>query len=611
MILDRIATLGRFLVAGHPAESNRGSLTIPGLEKRVCVHFDRAGTPHVVAENEPDLFFAQGFVTARDRLSQLEAWRRLATGSLASMLGDRTLAQLVPGAPDIPLTKFDEWMAALALRSAARRALESTSTRGKLALGRLCAGINACVDLSLEHPPALHASLGVAPTAFDVLDLLAIARSAWILISPAARAALATNANWATFAATLEHALLPAQGFAGARAFEHSGIIAASLPFPAILPCPLYEIHLSAGAYDAIGASLPGIPGIVAGYNRSFAWSFVASGAPDAVETPALRLAIHEGGSEIDAFLAMMRGRGIEDVQGALRDLPGALSFACADAGGAALAHDAGFVVESGRPLDPARYDGLRRTRGDLVTAGAMTSRARRLREILGAAKDLDALVLGLSDTIDPAGLEMKARILAIPAASLSPLAAKAHAVLGEWDGKIVGSSAGAAILSGIDPGVDPAAALESWVAHLAGRLGQNPRNWRLDRLVRATRLSSPVFGGGIVPGRRISTLRAFAGRRPGARMLRRPIVGDATLAAPSAYRFVAEIGPDGAHGRAALFGGSSADPLSRHCDDQRPAAMHETSLRIPKVEPLVLEPPASEIPSTGAVLPLLEGRGA
>ena len=50
---------------------------------------DRWGIAHIYAKDEHDLFFAQGFNVARDRLFQLEMWRRLATGTLAEIQGPR------------------------------------------------------------------------------------------------------------------------------------------------------------------------------------------------------------------------------------------------------------------------------------------------------------------------------------------------------------------------------------------------------------------------------------------------------------------------------------------------------------------------------------------
>ena len=62
-----------------------------GLSEPVEILRDRWGIAHIYAKNEHDLFFAQGYNAARDRLFQLELWRRHATGTVAEMLGSQEL----------------------------------------------------------------------------------------------------------------------------------------------------------------------------------------------------------------------------------------------------------------------------------------------------------------------------------------------------------------------------------------------------------------------------------------------------------------------------------------------------------------------------------------
>src|SRR5215211_5817971 len=66
-------------------------LTIPGLRAPVEVRRDRWGVPHIYAKNTHDLFFAQGFVAAQDRLFPMEMWRRTGEGRLAEVLGPTAL----------------------------------------------------------------------------------------------------------------------------------------------------------------------------------------------------------------------------------------------------------------------------------------------------------------------------------------------------------------------------------------------------------------------------------------------------------------------------------------------------------------------------------------
>ncbi len=69
-----------------------GELKVPGLKAPVEVIRDEWGVPHIYAENDDDLFFAQGYVMAQDRLWQMEMWRRWREGRLAEVFGPEALA---------------------------------------------------------------------------------------------------------------------------------------------------------------------------------------------------------------------------------------------------------------------------------------------------------------------------------------------------------------------------------------------------------------------------------------------------------------------------------------------------------------------------------------
>src|SRR5712672_1934119 len=68
-----------------------GKLKAPGLQQPVEVLRDRWGVAHIYAQNQHDLFFAQGFVAAQDRLFQMELWKRAGQGRLAEVLGANAL----------------------------------------------------------------------------------------------------------------------------------------------------------------------------------------------------------------------------------------------------------------------------------------------------------------------------------------------------------------------------------------------------------------------------------------------------------------------------------------------------------------------------------------
>jgi len=118
------------------------TLELPGLERPVEILIDAWGIPHIYAETEHDLFFAQGYNAARDRLFQLEIWRRQATGTVAEVLGprevDRDLAARLfrfSGDMDAEMRHYHE--------------------RGHEIIPAFVAGINAYVDRVRANPDLL------------------------------------------------------------------------------------------------------------------------------------------------------------------------------------------------------------------------------------------------------------------------------------------------------------------------------------------------------------------------------------------------------------------------------------------------------------------------
>src|SRR6185503_12317799 len=70
----------------RPPEQSR-SLEIAGLRDRVMVRRDERGIPYIEAKNDEDLYFVQGYITASDRLWQMDLSRRTARGEIAEIFG--------------------------------------------------------------------------------------------------------------------------------------------------------------------------------------------------------------------------------------------------------------------------------------------------------------------------------------------------------------------------------------------------------------------------------------------------------------------------------------------------------------------------------------------
>src|SRR5215813_5669730 len=82
-----------FVFRGYPtgAQPQANTMTLAGLKDRVTVRRDERGIPYIEATNDDDLYFAQGYITAGDRLWQMDIQRRAARGELAEIFGQLAL----------------------------------------------------------------------------------------------------------------------------------------------------------------------------------------------------------------------------------------------------------------------------------------------------------------------------------------------------------------------------------------------------------------------------------------------------------------------------------------------------------------------------------------
>lgn len=139
--------------AGSAAQQSPGPILLPGLHHEVEIRRDRWGVNHIYARNEHDLFFAQGYAAASDRLFQFELWRRRATGTVAEILGPRELRRDI-GAR---LHRY---------RGDLDAELHHYHPRGKAIVEAFVAGVNARVDEMLANPerlPIEFRMLGIVP----------------------------------------------------------------------------------------------------------------------------------------------------------------------------------------------------------------------------------------------------------------------------------------------------------------------------------------------------------------------------------------------------------------------------------------------------------------
>jgi penicillin amidase len=136
-----------------------GAIQVAGLSARVEVLRDARGVPHLRASSLTDLFFAQGYVTAQDRLWQMDLSRRLAEGELSEVFGERAL-------------RFDLENRTLGFRQVSQRALAELSPEARAPVTAYTSGVNAFIASHKDRLPIEFLLLNYQPRPWTEVDSL-------------------------------------------------------------------------------------------------------------------------------------------------------------------------------------------------------------------------------------------------------------------------------------------------------------------------------------------------------------------------------------------------------------------------------------------------------
>jgi len=308
-------------LAGEALAPIEGTITLPGLEQEVEVLRDRWGVPHIYAQTVDDLFFAQGFVAAQDRLWQLEMWRRVGEGRVAEIVGPQA---------------FERDRVARLLRYRGDMAAEWTSYHpdGERIITAFVRGVNAFIEHSRENPPVEFKLTGIEPQPWSAeVPLLRMAglpmtdnalgelrlalRAGRLGIEEANR--LDAPDPWqelrvpegldvsalpdtvrdivaAAYAGMPRPPLLERYRAAAAAPTEpgdegsNNWVVAGRLtatgapmlandPHRSILvPSLRYLVHLNGSGWNVIGSGEPALPGVAIGHNERIAWGLTIVG---------------------------------------------------------------------------------------------------------------------------------------------------------------------------------------------------------------------------------------------------------------------------------------------------------------------------------------------
>ncbi len=281
-----------------------GEVRVPGLDSTVEVRRDKWGVPHIYAKTTHDLFFAQGYVVAQDRLWQMEMWRRVGEGRLAEVLGPKFVER-------------DRAARLLRYRGDMAAEWSSYAEDTREIVRAFVAGVNARMAEVRGHPPIEFTMLGFLPEPWDEtvplqrMGALSMTSNALeeirraVLLKGLGKARLEAlmptdprrpldpapgldlnGLDAGSLGAAAVDATIPFQRLEGSNNWVVSGTKTASgKPLLAndphrtvALPSLRYLTHLVGPGWNVIGGGEPGLPGVAGGHNERVGFGFTIVG---------------------------------------------------------------------------------------------------------------------------------------------------------------------------------------------------------------------------------------------------------------------------------------------------------------------------------------------
>lgn len=315
IVVGGLAVVGLHLYVSNSKPLIEGEAVVTILDADVNVTRDGMGVPHIEAQSDKDLYRAQGYVQAQDRLFQMDLARRQASGRLAEVVGSAAV-------------DTDKFFRTFSLRDAAEKSWDGYDAETKEILEWYAEGVNAFIEevkgtskLSYEFK-----LLGYEPEAWTPVDSLTIGKYMaydlggnwnlqafrhWALQNYSeeqmdelmfeypenAKSIIEANlANPVEVSGVFNTDLLP-QEFNGSNNWVVSGeltemgspLLADDPHLGLSTPSVWYQMHLKSPEQNVSGVIFAGIPGIILGHNEEIAWG-VTNVNPDVqdlyIETP-------------------------------------------------------------------------------------------------------------------------------------------------------------------------------------------------------------------------------------------------------------------------------------------------------------------------------------
>jgi penicillin G amidase len=283
-----------------------GTVSLNGLSQNVEVIRDNQGVAHISAKNDKDLFIAQGYVQAQDRLFQMDLSRRQASGRLSEVIGEKTVER-------------DKFFRTLGLRRAAEVSYTAYPDETKQILEWYAEGVNAYIAEAKEDGrlPVEFTLLGYKPEKWTPIDSLTIGKymafdlgghwqgqafrywalknlseqKAYDLFPSYPEDAPEILSSIGDLSINIEEsfagAVIPPE-FNGSNNWVVSGektangkpLLADDPHLSLGTPSIWYQMHLKSPEVNVSGVIFAGIPGIILGHNEKIAWGVTNTG-PD------------------------------------------------------------------------------------------------------------------------------------------------------------------------------------------------------------------------------------------------------------------------------------------------------------------------------------------
>lgn len=290
-----------YITRSHPQID--GEIQLTGLQEPVEVVRDENGVPHITAKNEEDLYLAQGYIQAQDRLFQMDLSRRQASGRLSEVVGEAALEN-------------DKYFLTLGLRRAAESSYDQYSETAKQVLDKFAEGVNLYIKELQESNkwPIEFTVLGYEPEPWTPVDSLTIGKymafdlgGHWedqafryyllqsfpeekaydLFPSYPEDAPYIISKDELDIEKSFASAVIPHE-FNGSNNWVVSGektksgkpILADDPHLSLATPAIWYQMHLQAPSVNVSGVIFAGIPGIILGHNEHVAWGVTNTG-PD------------------------------------------------------------------------------------------------------------------------------------------------------------------------------------------------------------------------------------------------------------------------------------------------------------------------------------------